>query len=282
MMNDLLPNYGLTLIDAFSMFDEWGADGEKQIGKEGGREDDEEGKDGDDKGDEEKGGADSAKDKGESQEKQGKSKNGDGKEVVTDGKKKKRKNKNKEDTPEEDSYDPELKGGKRGPTMLQSGIRATAAVLKGASDKATAIQNSAIAAKKRLEASEATVSYNRLLNHTHITIEAFEQILICMKIDLGPLDDMEYETKLKEKFQRYDKDKSGSINFREMRRAWIDLMGPEAVAKELENMGKEPTKGMFEAYRNKLNKLVLSMAQEAQDKQVQKSHTYSYVQRLTY
>ena len=74
-----------------------------------------------------------------------------------------------------------------------------------------------------------------------------------MKIDLGPLDDDDYEKKLLELFQKYDKDKSGNVNFREMRRAWIDLCKPERVVAELEHMGKKPaTRGWGLKQRNKL------------------------------
>ena len=92
-------------------------------------------------------------------------------------------------------------------------------------------------AAELLEKKDWELEYERMLNEAEINLEAFEQMLICMHIDLGPLDDDDYEKKLQELFERYDKDKSGSVNFRELRRAWIDLCD---VEKELEKLGIKP------------------------------------------
>ena len=131
-------------------------------------------------------------------------------------------------------------------------------------------------AAELMEKEDYLKEYDRLLNDTEINIEAFEQILICMKIDLGPLDDDDYEKKLTELFQKYDKDKSGNVNFRELRRAWVDLC---EVEKELEKMGITPKTskwgGPAQWGLKQYNKLQLSMAVEAQDKRMLKEFNES-------
>lgn len=61
-------------------------------------------------------------------------------------------------------------------------------------------------------------------------------------------------------FRKYDKDKSGEITYKEMRAAWIDLCDAEA---ELRKLDMTPFTGWG---RNKVNRMRLSAAVEAQEK----------------
>ena len=98
------------------------------------------------------------------------------------------------------------------------------------------------ASEDRKDASDMSIqqAYKSLMDDTVIRVEGFEQILMAMHVPLPnnmKETDEDYEEKLEELFHHYDKDKSGSITYREMRFAWLDMCDP---AVELEKMRLTP------------------------------------------